>query len=259
MADDLTAPETRYRRHLFLPAIGGAGQQKLGRARVLIIGVGGLGCPLAQYLAVAGIGTLGLVDDDIVETSNLQRQILFHERHVGMRKTIAAQETLKALRADINIEPLVQRVTIENVSDLLMTYDIIADCSDNFGTRFVISDACFHAQKPLVSAAAIGFQGQLTTLKPYLKDRNGVPFASYRCLVPSDVSTEEDCASQGVLGAVTGTLGSLQAIEVMKEILDIGDSLAGRLLVFDGLSGTMRNIGLPHDPNNPLTGTSAKA
>jgi len=258
MTDDLHAPELRYRRHLLLPNIGGAGQQKLNSARVLIIGMGGLGCPLAQYLTVSGIGTLGLVDNDIVELSNLQRQILFYENHIGQNKTVAACETLASLNSKTSFEIHTLRVTAENISTLIGDYDVVADCSDNFETRFIISDACYYQKKPLVSAAAIGFQGQLTTLKPYLNDADGVPLPSYRCLVPTDVSSEDDCTTQGVLGAITGTLGSLQAVEVVKEILSIGESLAGRLLIYDGLSSTIRTIKLPHDPSNPLTGIKSK-
>jgi molybdopterin-synthase adenylyltransferase len=258
-AKQMTGVASRFKRQLLLKEVGGAGQQAIAKARVLIIGVGGLGCPVAQYLAAAGVGTIGLIDDDVVDESNLQRQILFDEANVGQAKVDVAVNKLSKMFSQGTYVPIQSRLTKENAERYISDYDFIADCCDNFATRYLLSDACYYARKPLISAAAIGFNGQLTTLKPYLNNRDGEPFPTYHCLVPeqSDVDME-NCETLGVLGPVTGILGSMQALEILKEITGSGESLAGRLQIFDGLSGTMRSIKLPFDPANPLTGTPSK-
>lgn len=253
ISSDLTDPAERYKRHLLLREIGGAGQQKISSARVLIVGLGGLGAPLAQYLAAAGIGTLGLMDPDHVSLANLQRQILFAEADIDTSKVEATAQRLKQLRADVNLN-LYPQAFSEAEIEVLTQYDIIADCVDNFASRFVLSDACYRAQKPLVSAAAIGFKGQLSSFTPYAHDESGQPYPSYRCLVPDTVNTEEDCETYGVLGPITGVMGSLQALEILKLITGAGENLRGKLLIFDGLKSEARIIRLPWDPSNPLTG-----
>lgn len=238
-----------------LREIGGAGQQKLAAARVLIVGVGGLGCPVAQYLAAAGIGHLGLMDHDVVTLGNLQRQIIYTEQDLERPKIQAAGDHLKQLRGDIEI--IQHGAAFDNDrADILADYDIIADCTDNFATRFALSDACFHAQRPLVLGAAIGWQGQISTFKPYERDASGTPFPTYRCLVPEEVSREENCETYGVVGPVTGVIGCLQALEIIKLITGAGDTLCGKLLIFDGLSGDMRLVKLNWDRCNPLNGSN---
>lgn len=252
----MTGIASRFKRQLLLKEVGGAGQQAIAKARVLIIGLGGLGCPVAQYLAAAGVGTIGLIDDDIVDESNLQRQILFTEADIGSAKADIAATKLSQLYSHGTYVPMQIRLTEDNAEHFLADYDLIADCSDNFKTRYILSDACYYAQKPLISAAAIGFNGQLTTLKPYLTKPDGEPFPSYHCLVPAQLDADqEDCETFGVLGPITGVLGSMQALEILKEITGAGEGLAGRLQIFDGLNGTMRSIKFPFDPANPLTGT----
>ena len=244
----------RYQRHIVLREIGGAGQQKLKAARVLIIGMGGLGHPVAQYLAAAGVGTLGLVDDDFVHISNLQRQILFSEADIGAAKTAAAAARLQAQNQHLTLCTHALRVTTETVDALVEAYDVVVDATDNFASRFVINDACFKAQKILVSGAVGRFDGQVATFKPWLKDDQGLPLPCYRSLVPQADDGENDCARTGIVGALTGIIGSLQALEVIKEITSAGDSLAGFLLIYDGLAGTARRVKLSWDPQNPNNG-----
>ncbi len=255
---DLTDTAERYKRHLLLREIGGAGQQKIAKARVLIVGLGGLGAPLAQYLAAAGIGELGLMDHDHVSLANLQRQILFAEGDIDKAKVAASAARLQTLRSDVKLN-LHAEAFSDAQAELLPYYDIIADCLDNFASRFVLSDACYYAQRPLVSAAAIGFKGQLSSFMPYRCDENDRPYPTYRCLVPETVAAAEDCETYGVLGPITGVMGSLQALEVIKLITGAGTPLLGRLLIFDGLTGDSRIVGLPWDPHNPLTGRPAEA
>ena len=249
----------RYQRHILLREMGGAGQQKLKAARVLIIGMGGLGHPVAQYLAAAGVGTLGLVDDDTVSLSNLQRQILFTDADIGQAKTTSAARALKAVNPHgIYIEHGV-RLDADNAAALLDDYDLVVDACDNFTTRFIVNDACFALEKTLISGAVGRFDGQVATLKPWLTDADGTPFPCYRSLVPAAPDMEEDCATTGIVGALTGIIGSLQALEVIKEITGMGDSLAGRLLIYDGLSARARTVKLAWDPENPNNGRDKSA
>ncbi len=243
----------RYARHLVLKEVGGPGQQKLLAAKVLIIGAGGLGSPLALYLAAAGVGTIGIVDDDKVSLSNLQRQIIHNNADVGRLKTESARETIEALSPDINVIPYAERLTSANAMDIISGFDIVADGSDNFETRYLVNDACFLARKTLVSAAIGEFDGQIATFKAY---EDGLP--CYRCLYPEapPPGTIPPCAEAGILGAVAGVIGAWQALEVIREIVGFGTSLAGRLLLFDGLDARTRTIGLPPDPACALCGAN---
>jgi len=237
----------RYARHLVLRQVGGTGQAKIRAARVLIVGEGGLGSPLALYLAAAGVGTLGLVDDDTVSLSNLQRQILFTTGDVGRPKTEAAAEALAALNPGVTVETHPVRLTADNAKILIGGYDIIADGSDNFDTRFLVNDTCFVLRKTLVSAAVTEFEGQLATFKPY--DQSGA-YPCYRCLFPEQPAPGmvPNCSETGVIGAAAGVMGSLAALEVLKEIAGIGEGLAGRLLIYEALSARFRTVILRPDP-----------
>jgi adenylyltransferase/sulfurtransferase len=241
----------RYARHIVLREVGGAGQAKLLAARVLVIGAGGLGSPLILYLAAAGVGTIGVVDFDEVSLSNLQRQVLHTTQNVGRLKTESAGETVRAINPDVRIVPHPERLTAANAANLIADYDIVADGSDNFATRFLINDACYFGRKPLVSAAVTEFDGQLATYKPY---RGELP--CYRCLFPEPppAGLAPNCSETGVLGAVAGVMGTLQAVEVLKEILSLGDSMAGRLLIYDALSAQFRTVKVPRDPACALCG-----
>ena len=239
----------RYARHLVLREVGGTGQARIRAARVLVIGAGGLGSPVALYLAAAGVGAMGLVDDDTVSLSNLQRQILYRSADVGRRKVEAGAEALAALNPGVRVEAHAVRLTQDNAAALFAAYDLIADGSDNFATRFLVNDTAFAAGKTLVSAAVTEFDGQLGTYKAH----DGVS-PCYRCLhpAPPPPGTVGNCSETGVLGAAAGVMGSLQALEILKEITGIGTSLAGRLLIYDALSTRFRTITLPRDPACPL-------
>jgi molybdopterin-synthase adenylyltransferase len=246
----------RYARHILLDEIGGAGQMRLLNARVLIVGAGGLGSPLLLYLAAAGVGTLGVIDDDVVDLSNLQRQVIHPTGHLGMVKVESARRMLAAMNPDVRVEVYPERLGPDNALERISAYDIVADGSDNFQTRFLINDACYQACKPLVSAAVLRFDGQLSTFKAYAPGPDGEFGPCYRCILrepppPGDVAT---CAEAGVLGAFCGVIGSLQATEVLKEILGIGDSLSGWLLVCDALKATFRKVRVRRDPDCPLCG-----
>jgi molybdopterin/thiamine biosynthesis adenylyltransferase len=237
----------RYARHLVLREIGGGGQQALSRARVLIIGVGGLGSPAALYLAAAGVGTLGLVDPDTVGLSNLQRQILFDASEVGEAKVQAGQARLQALNPHVAIEAHPARVDAANAEALIGAYDLVLDGVDDFATRFVINDACVATGRPLVSGALGRWTGQV-----------GV-FATrpcYRCLVPEIPPDAETCAAVGVIGALAGVVGSLMALEAVKLITGAGQSLAGRLIIYDALASEARTVRLPADPECLVCGAS---
>jgi molybdopterin/thiamine biosynthesis adenylyltransferase len=241
----------RYARHLVLREVGGPGQAKIRQARVLIVGAGGLGSPAALYLAAAGIGTLGLVDNDTVSLSNLQRQILFRTSDIGRPKVEAGGEALKALNPGVQIEPHNMRINAANVMELIAGYDVIVDGSDNFATRFLLNDACFFAKKTLVSAAVTEFEGQLATYKGHV---SGCP--CYRCLfaAPPPPGTVPNCSETGVLGAAAGVMGALQGLEVLKEVADLGTGLSGKILSYKALTAEFRTARLPKDPGCPLCG-----
>lgn len=243
----------RYARHIVLRQVGGVGQARMRAAKVLIVGAGGLGSPCALYLAAAGVGMLGIADDDTISLSNLQRQILFHTSDVGRPKTEAAKEHLHALNPGTIVVAHQERVTAANVMALIAGYDIVADGSDNFATRFLLNDACFFAGKPLVSAAVTEFEGQLATYKAY---ELGLP--CYRCLFPTPPpeGTVPNCSETGVLGAAAGVMGSLQALEVLKEAAGLGTGLAGKVLVYKALSAEFHTARLPKDPACALCGTA---
>jgi adenylyltransferase/sulfurtransferase len=248
----------RYKRHLVLREVGGQGQQKLKAARVLVVGAGGLGSPVLLYLAAAGVGTLGIIDDDVVSLDNLQRQIAHDTAHVGAPKVESARDAIARLNPHVRVEMHQARLDAANALDIIERYDIVADGSDNFPTRYLASDACYLAAKPLVFAAVGPFDGYLTTLKPHQTGPDGQPYPSYRCIFPEapPPGTVANCAEVGVLGATVGVIGTLQATEVMKEILGLGDSLAGRLLIYDARSARFSEIKVAWDPANPLSGTA---
>ncbi|MGC6534152.1 MAG: HesA/MoeB/ThiF family protein [Parvibaculales bacterium] len=244
----------RYQRHILLPEIGGAGQQKLKAASVLLVGMGGLGHPVGQYLAAAGIGHLGLVDDDVVELSNLQRQVLFSDSDLGSAKVAAAGKALKAVNPHVRLRLHETRLTQVNCAALLADYDLVVDGTDNFATRFIVNDGCYTARKTLVSGAVGRFDGQVATFKPWLKDADGTPLPCYRSLVPQVPEAQDNCATTGIIGALTGVIGAFMAVEVIKEITGAGDSLAGHMLIYDGLAGAARRVKIAWDPANPNNG-----
>ncbi len=248
----------RYKRHLVLHDVGGAGQQRLKAARVLVIGAGGLGSPLLLYLAAAGVGTLGVVDDDTVSLDNLQRQVVHATAAVGMSKVASAAQTLGALNPHVTVATHACRIDADNALDLIGRYDIVADGSDNFATRYLVSDACYLAGRTLVSAAVGPLDGQLTTLKPHQRQPDGTPWPSYRCLFPEPPppGTVANCAEIGVLGSVVGVMGTLQATEVLKEIVGFGESLAGRLLLYDARTTRFDTFRYRWDAANPLNGNA---
>jgi adenylyltransferase/sulfurtransferase len=248
----------RYKRHLVLREVGGQGQQKLQAAKVLVVGAGGLGSPLLMYLAAAGVGTLGIIDDDRVSLDNLQRQIVHDTPGIGTPKVESARETIARLNPHVRVEAHDMRIEASNALDIISRYDIVADGSDNFATRYLVSDACYLARKPLVFAAVGPFDGYLTTLKPHEAAADGTPYPSYRCLFPEPppAGTVANCSEVGVLGAAVGVMGTLQATEVLKEILGLGESLAGRLLLYDARAARFTEIRIAWDPANPLSGTA---
>ncbi len=243
---------SRYSRHILLAEVGGAGQARLRTARVLVVGAGGLGSPLLLYLAAAGVGTLGIVDDDVVELSNLQRQIVHGTDNLGHAKTESAAAAARRINPEVTVEAHRTRLGADNVAALVGAYDLVCDGTDNFATRFLVADACVAARRTLVSAAVLRFEGQLATFKPHA----GSDLPCYRCLYPAPPPPDlvPSCSEAGVLGAVTGVMGTLQATEVLKEILGIGESLAGRLLIWDALSVRFRTIRLRRDPECPCCG-----
>lgn len=248
--DFTDAQINRYARHIILREVGGAGQEALLNARVLLIGAGGLGSPLGLYLAAAGVGTLGIVDDDTVDLSNLQRQVMHDSHSVGVPKVESAADRLRALNPDVTVVPHKTRLTADNALELIDGYDIVADGSDNFETRFLVNDACHLAGKTLVSGAILRFDGQVSTFATH----RGGP--CYRCIygdIPP-AGSSPTCAQAGVLGAVPGVVGSLQATEVLKEILGVGESLSGRLMIWDALAAEVRTVRVPRDPGCALCG-----
>ncbi len=238
----------RYSRHIIMPQVGPVGQRKLMAAKVLIIGAGGLGSPSALYLALAGVGTIGIADFDVVDLSNLQRQVLHHNDDVGRLKTESARDTLLSYNPDINVVIHDGPITSENAMEIIPQYDIVINGADNFTTRYLVNDACYFAGKPLVDGSILLFDGQATVFLPGQ--------GCYRCLFPAPPppGLVPNCADAGVLGALTGVIGSIQAIEALKLILETGESLASRLLLFDALSMEFRVVKLRRDPKCPLCG-----
>jgi adenylyltransferase/sulfurtransferase len=246
----------RYARHIVLRHVGGPGQQKLKAARVLIIGAGGLGSPLIQYLAAAGVGRIGVVDDDLISLSNLQRQVLHGTPDIGRPKVESVILAVWRINPNVVVEPHRQRLTAENARSLVERYDIVADGSDNFDTRYAVADACFHAKKPLVTASVNEFDGSITTIRAHETGRDGKPNPTYRCLFPKKPGpgVVPTCAEAGVLGALTGLIGALQAIEVMREIVGFGEGLTGKLMLIDALHMRFETMRYDWDPENPLSG-----
>ena len=246
----------RYARHIVLREVGGPGQAALKRARVLVIGAGGLGAPVLLYLAAAGVGTLGVVDDDIVSLSNLQRQVIHGTPDVGAPKVETAAATIRRLNPHVAVELHPVRLTAANALDLIGGYDLVADGSDNFATRYLVSDACFFAKKPLVTAAVGTFDGTLTTIRAHERSADGTPNPTYRCLFPEPPppGTVPACAEAGILGAVAGVLGALMALEVMREIVGFGEGLVGRLVMLDARSMRFETLRYRWDPANALSG-----
>lgn len=256
-AGELTdAQLERYARHIVLREVGGAGQAKLLNARVLMVGAGGLGSPLLLYLAAAGVGTIGIVDDDRVTLSNLQRQIVHDTDAVGTGKTQSAARALQRINPDVRVEQHALRLVAANARALVRAYDIVADGSDNFATRFLVNDACYFEKKTLVSGAVAQFDGQVATFKPHVGRSEGGPYPCYRCLYPEAPPADAvpNCAEAGILGALAGVVGTIQAIEVIKEIVGVGDTLAGRLLIYDGLDARMRAVTLRANADCALCG-----
>jgi len=240
----------RYSRHLILKEIGVRGQKKLLAARVLVIGAGGLGSPAAMYLAAAGVGTIGIVDDDVVDLSNLQRQIIHGTGNVGMPKVESAAETVTSINPDVTVKPYHIRVSAGNIAELIAGYDVIVDAADNFSTKFLINDACVLAGKPYIYGGALRFEGQLMT---YVPGRG----PCYRCIFRDMPAAGEvpSCKETGVLGAVVGVIGSMQAVEAVKLILGVGKPLTARLMTFDALAMTCRAVPLPErEPDCPVCG-----
>jgi molybdopterin/thiamine biosynthesis adenylyltransferase len=233
----------RYARHILLKDIGGPGQQRLKAATVAIVGAGGLGAPAALYLAAAGVGRLRLIDDDTVSLSNLQRQVLYRSDEIGAVKVERAREALTALNPHVEIDARAEKLTEANARDLLAGADLVLDGTDDFATRFAVNDACYALRIPLISGAIGRWDGQVATFK-------GAP--CYRCLVPEIPPNVETCAQVGVVGALTGVIGSMMALEAIKEIVESGESLAGRLLIYDGLKAEARTVKLPRDPACPV-------
>jgi adenylyltransferase/sulfurtransferase len=246
----------RYARHIVLREVGGPGQAKLKAARVLVVGAGGLGAPVLLYLAAAGIGTLGIIDDDAVSLSNLQRQVIFGTDDINQRKVDAAEAAVTRLNPHVAVETHMARLASDNALDVISKYDIVADGSDNFATRYLVSDACFFAKKPLVTAAVGTFDGSLTTIRAHEKNAGGKRNPTYRCLFPEPPpdGTVPACAEAGILGALPGVLGSLMALEVIREIVGFGDGLVGRLLMVDTRSMRFETLNYAWDSNNPLSG-----
>jgi len=242
----------RYARHIILPEVGGKGQEKLLNSKVLVIGAGGLGSPAILYLAAAGVGTIGIVDFDVVDLSNLQRQIIHNTERVGTPKVESARKTVEMLNPDVKVITYNTRISKENIMDIIKDYDMVLDGTDNFPTRFLINDACYFAGKPLVSAAMLRFEGQVSVFD----FRNKEQSPCYRCLFPEPPppGLVPSCQEAGILGSIGGIMGCIQATEAIKLILGIGEPLVGKLLIMDALSMDFRKVKLRKDPNCPLCG-----
>lgn len=251
----------RYARHIVLNGFGGPAQQKLKAARVLVVGAGGLGAPVLMYLAAAGIGTLGIVDDDGVSLSNLQRQVIHSSDDIGRPKVESARDAITRINPNVAVEMTEGRITLANAVDMIARYDVVVDGSDNFDTRYIVSDAAYHAKRPLVTAAVAEFDGSLTTLAPHEAGPDGNPNPTYRCLFPSPppAGLVPTCAQTGILGALTGVIGSLQALEVLKVVAGIGEPLIGRLLLIDTRRMEFETIRYRWNPKNPLSGMAASS
>ncbi len=245
----------RYARHIILPEIGGTGQARLLGSRVLVVGAGGLGAPVLLYLAAAGVGTIGIIDDDAVDLSNLQRQVIHDTATIGVPKVDSAAARIAAVNPDVTVERHHMRLTADNALELVAGYDLVADGSDNFATRYLVNDACYLAGRPLVAAAMLRFDGQISTFKAH----EGPPHPCYRCVFPEapPPGLVPSCSEAGVLGALAGMLGSLQAVEVVKELLGIGEGLSGRLMMIESLGGEVRKLTVPRDPDCALCGSQA--
>jgi adenylyltransferase/sulfurtransferase len=239
----------RYSRHIILPEVGGKGQKKISDAKVLMIGAGGLGCPVGYYLAAAGVGTIAIVDNDKVELSNLQRQIAHSVNTLGVNKADSAKKTFEALNSDVNVIAIKERINSKNILDIMKDYDIVIDGTDNFPTRYLINDACVMLKKPLVSGAILRFEGQVTTILP------GEGHC-YRCLFeePPPPGLVPSCQEAGVLGVLPGVIGALQATEVLKLILGKGKPLSNQLLIYDALGVNFRKVKVPKNKDCPVCG-----
>jgi molybdopterin/thiamine biosynthesis adenylyltransferase len=254
----------RYARQIVLRGVGGPGQNRLKAARVLVVGAGGLGSPALQYLAGAGVGTLGIVDDDVVALSNLHRQIIHGTDDVGRQKTASAAHAIGRINPHVSVEPVPLRLDAENARGIVARFDVALDGSDNFATRYALSDACYWERRPLVTAALGEFDGALTVLKPYETGPDGQPNPTYRCLFPDppEPGTIPTCAEAGVLGAIGGVLGSLMALETIREIVggfgDGEEGLVGRLLMIDLKAMRFETLRYGWDETNPLSGSSAR-
>ena len=249
----------RYARHIVLREVGGPGQAALKAASVLVIGAGGLGAPALMYLAAAGLGTLGVVDDDTVSLSNLQRQIIHDTSDIGRRKTDSAARRIAALNPHVKFVPHAVRLNAANAAELIGGYDLVLDGSDNFETRYLVSDTCFFAAKPLITAALGMFDGSLTTIRAHEKNAAGEFNPTYRCLFPEapPPGTVPPCAEAGVMGAIAGILGSMMALEAIREIVGFGEGLVGRLLMVDARAMRFETLTYAWDENNPLNGRCA--
>jgi thiazole biosynthesis adenylyltransferase ThiF len=242
----------RYARHIILPEVGGKGQEKLLNSKVLVIGAGGLGSPAILYLAAAGVGTIGIVDFDVVDFSNLQRQVIHNTERVGTPKVESAKKTVEMLNPDVKVITYNTRISKENIMDIIKDYDVVLDGTDNFPTRFLVNDACYFAGKPLVSAAMLRFEGQVSVFDYRNKEKS----PCYRCLFPEPPppGLVPSCQEAGILGSIGGIMGCIQATEAIKLILGIGEPLVGKLLIMDALSMDFRKVKLRKDPNCPLCG-----
>lgn len=250
----------RYARHIVLHDVGGPGQQKLKAARVLVVGAGGLGAPVLLYLAAAGVGRIVLVEDDVVSLSNLQRQVIHRTDDIGRPKTDSARDAVAALNPHVEVETHAVRLDASNALDFVGAVDVVVDGSDNFSTRYLVSDACVLAKKPLVTAALGTFDATLTTIRAHERNAAGEPNPTYRCLFPEPPppGTVAPCAEAGVLGALAGVAGSLAALEVIRAIVGFGEPLVGRLLMIDARSMRFETLSYAWDPENPLTGDKVR-
>ena len=246
----------RYARHIVLHEVGGPGQAALKRARVLVVGAGGLGAPVLLYLAAAGVGTLGVIDDDKVSLSNLQRQVIHGTPDLGVAKVESAANAIHRLNPHVAVAMHDERLTGANALGILADYDMVADGSDNFPTRYLVADACYFAKMPLVTAAVGTFDGTLTTIRAHESGKDGTPNPTYRCLFPEPPppGTVPACSEAGILGALVGVLGSMMALEVIREIVGFGEGLVGRLLMVDARAMRFETLNYAWDANNPLSG-----